>query len=130
MAAAMPTGAPSSSREMEPPPGFASTQMHMPMLCGMPRLDAPNCAPRVTPPPWISRPRARRQPTAPSAPHFSTAAPAPYQTTNAPALPPPPPGFGVRPPRGHAGVSARAPPPRTGPLSLEPIVSTLLLILV
>nr|XP_051221096.1 protein transport protein sec31-like [Lolium perenne] len=93
-AAAMAAGAPGSSREMELPPGFASTPMHPPMTWGKPRRPAPNGVPRFAPPPF-SRPRARRQPTATSAARFLTAATATYQPTCSPALPPPPPGFGV-----------------------------------
>lgn len=54
-AAAMAAGAEGSSREMEPPPGFASTPMHAPMPWGQPRSAAPNAA---MPP--FSGPRARR----------------------------------------------------------------------
>jgi hypothetical protein len=122
-AATMAVGAPGSSREMEPPPRFASTPMHPLMPWGQPRSTALNGAPRFAPPSF-GQPRARRQPLAPSVPHFPTAAPAPYHPTDAPASPPPPPGFGVRPPRAHVVAGARPPPP-SGPLTLYPIVSTL-----
>jgi hypothetical protein len=117
-AAIMAAGAPGSSREMEPPPGFTSTPMHQPMPWGMPWPAAPNGAAL----PLFSRPRAHRHPTTPSVPRFQTAAPTTYLSTGAPA--PPPPRFGVRRPRGHVGASAR-PPPQSGPLSHHPIVSTL-----
>jgi hypothetical protein len=80
----MVVGALGSSREMEPPPGFASTLMHPPMPRGLPLLAAPNGAP-----PPFSRPRARRQSTAPSAARFPATASVPYQPTGAPAPPPP-----------------------------------------
>ncbi|KAK1627629.1 hypothetical protein QYE76_001944 [Lolium multiflorum] len=122
-ATAMAAAAPGSSREMDPPPGFASTPMHALMPWGMPRSPAPNGAPPIAPPPGFSRPCVRRQPTTPSALRFLTVAPAPSLRTYAPAPPPPPPGFLVRPPRGPTGACARPLPSQTGPLSLHPICS-------
>jgi hypothetical protein len=96
-----------SNREMEPPPGFASTPMHAFMPRGQPRPATPNGAPQVVLSPF-GRPCAHLQPSAPSAPRLLTAAPTPWKLTAAPA--PPPPRFGVRPPWPHVGATTRPPP--------------------
>jgi hypothetical protein len=114
--ATMAVGATGSSREMEPPPGFASTPIDALMPWGQPRPAAPNGAPPVAPRPsadhMLAGSRFLRQ-----RPFFDSRSGAMSSDCCFGSASP---RFGVRPPAPHAVAGARPPPP-TDPLALRPI---------